>query len=112
MWNQPAQAITLAEIGAGFHGALGFIVHEAGSPGVYLAAAGVLTAWFLYLRRPDIPGMLQRRFGRLYAVLVNKYYFVWFNENVIAVGASGGRSAHSMSGSRGRRGGSEAAQLA
>jgi NADH-quinone oxidoreductase subunit L len=77
----------LAEIGADFHGALGFIVHEAGSPGIYLAAAGVLTAWFLYLRRPDIPGMLERRFARLYAVLANKYYFDWFNENVIATGA-------------------------
>jgi NADH-quinone oxidoreductase subunit L len=77
----------LAEIGAGFHGALGFIVHEAGSPGIYLAAAGVLTAWFLYLKRPDIPGMLERRFSRLYAVLANKYYFDWFNENVIATGA-------------------------
>jgi NADH-quinone oxidoreductase subunit L len=77
----------LAEIGTGFHGPLGFIVHEAGSPGVYLAAAGVLVAWFLYLKRPDIPGSLQRRFGRLYAVLTNKYYFDWFNENVIAAGA-------------------------
>jgi NADH-quinone oxidoreductase subunit L len=27
-------------------------------------AAGVLTAWFLYLKRPDIPGMLQTRFAR------------------------------------------------
>jgi NADH-quinone oxidoreductase subunit L len=52
-----------------------------------LAAAGVLVAWFLYLKRPDIPGRLERRFGRLHALLVNKYYFDWFNENVIAAGA-------------------------
>jgi NADH-quinone oxidoreductase subunit L len=47
----------------------------------------VFTAWFLYLKRPDIPGMLQTRFARLHRLLDNKYYFDWFNENVIATSA-------------------------
>src|SRR5690606_41496006 len=51
---------------------------------VYLAAAGALVAWFLYLKRPEIPGQLLERAGALYRLLANKYYFDWINENVIA----------------------------
>jgi NADH-quinone oxidoreductase subunit L len=53
-------------------------------PAVYLAAAGALAAWFLYLKRPEIPAQLIARFGALHRLLMNKYYFDWFNENVIA----------------------------
>ena len=77
----------LAEIAAGFHGPAGFLAHAFAAPAVYLAAAGVFAAWFLYLKRPDIPERLQARFATLYRILENKYYFDWFNENVIAGGA-------------------------
>jgi NADH-quinone oxidoreductase subunit L len=77
----------LAEIAEGFHGPAGFMAHAFAAPAVYLAGAGVLAAWFLYLKRPDIPEMLQARFATVYRVLEHKYYFDWFNENVIAVGA-------------------------
>jgi NADH-quinone oxidoreductase subunit L len=77
----------LAELGGGFHGPAGFVAHAFGGPAVYLAAAGVLAAWFLYLKRPDIPEQLKLRFATLYRVLEHKYYFDWFNENVIAAGA-------------------------
>nr|MBP6514591.1 NADH-quinone oxidoreductase subunit L [Steroidobacteraceae bacterium] len=49
----------LAELAHEFHGAGAFVLHATGSPALYLALAGVATAWFLYLRRPDIPGALQ-----------------------------------------------------
>ena len=77
----------LAELAGEFHGPAAFVVHALGSPALYLAAAGVFTAWFLYLKRPDIPEMLRARFSQVYQVLENKYYFDWFNENVIAAGA-------------------------
>ncbi len=76
----------LARLGEEFHGPGQFVAHALGSPALYLAAAGVLTAWFLYLKRPDIPDMLQARFFKLHRLLENKYYFDWFNENVVAVG--------------------------
>jgi len=79
----------LAGLGEEFHGPAAFVLHALASPALYLAAAGVFTAWFLYLRRPDIPEMLQARFAQVYQVLENKYYFDWFNENVIAAGARG-----------------------
>ena len=36
------------------------------------------------LARPDLADALQVRFSWLHRLLVNKYYFDWFNENVIA----------------------------
>ena len=75
----------LAEVGAEFHGALAFIGHAlTHSLALYLAAAGALTAWFLYIKRPDVPALIQARVGPLYGLLVNKYYFDWFNEKVLA----------------------------
>ena len=50
----------------------------------WLALAGVVVAWFFYLRRPDIPAAIQRRFALVYTLLDNKYYMDWFNENVLA----------------------------
>jgi NADH-quinone oxidoreductase subunit L len=77
----------LGEVGAEFTGPAAFIVHAlTASVTVYLAAAAALTAWFLYLKRPELPGQMLERMTGLYRVLVNKYYFDWFNENVLARG--------------------------
>ncbi|MGB7739633.1 MAG: hypothetical protein WBM03_11015, partial [Steroidobacteraceae bacterium] len=70
-----------------FHGAAQFVLHGFMGPAVWLAAAGVVLAWFLYLKRPDLPAQVRERAGPLYRVLDNKYYFDWFNENVIAAGS-------------------------
>jgi NADH-quinone oxidoreductase subunit L len=76
----------LAVLGAEFHGPAAFVVHAFGSPAVYLALGGVLAAWYLYLRRPELPDRIAARFSRTHRLLVNKYYFDWFNENVVAAG--------------------------
>jgi NADH-quinone oxidoreductase subunit L len=77
----------LAELGREFHGPASFVAHATGSLALYLALAGMATAWYLYLQRPDIPAMLQTRFARIYRLLDNKYYFDWFNEHVLAAGS-------------------------
>lgn len=79
----------LAILGEDFHGPAAFLLHAASSPALYLALAGIATAWFLYLKRPDLPEAIAQRFAGLYRLLDNKYYFDWFNENVIAAGARG-----------------------
>ena len=56
------------------------------SPALYLALGGIVAAWYLYLKRPDLPDRIATRYARLYRLLVNKYYFDWFNENVVASG--------------------------
>jgi NADH-quinone oxidoreductase subunit L len=76
----------LAALGAEFHGPAAFVLHAFGSPAVYLALAGVASAWYLYIRRPELPGRIAARFARIHRLLVNKYYFDWFNENVVATG--------------------------
>jgi NADH-quinone oxidoreductase subunit L len=77
----------LHEVGEEFHGPLGFVLHGFMGPAVYLAALGALAAWFLYLKRPDLPARWLEQFSGLHRVLMNKYYFDWFNENVIAAGS-------------------------
>ncbi|WP_374348095.1 NADH-quinone oxidoreductase subunit L [Chitinimonas sp.] len=40
----------------------------------WLALAGVVVAWFFYLKRPDIPAAIKSRVGPIYSLLENKYY--------------------------------------
>ena len=80
-----AQQDVVGMVGEEFHGAAAFIVHAAThSVALYLAAAGALVAWFLYILRPDLPGVLRDRLAVLHRILDNKYYFDWFYENVVA----------------------------
>ncbi len=74
----------IAVLGEEFHGPAAFVLHAFGSPAVYLAFAGVATAWYLYLKRPELPERIASRFARLHRMLVNKYYVDWFYENVVA----------------------------
>jgi NADH-quinone oxidoreductase subunit L len=77
----------MEELAHDFDGAAAMAIHSLTGPIFWLALAGVVVAWFFYLRRPDIPAAIQRRFSFLYRLLDNKYYFDWFNENVLARGA-------------------------
>jgi NADH-quinone oxidoreductase subunit L len=79
----------VAEIGREFPGAAPFALRSVTSLPLGLAAAGVLSAWYFVLRRPDQADMVQRRAAWLYRLLVNKYYFDWFNENVVARASRG-----------------------
>ena len=72
-----------------YHGPAAFVLHGLKSPAVWLAAAGVAAAWFIYLKRPQLAEQLRQRAGALYTLLANKYYFDAFNEKVIAGAARG-----------------------
>ena len=79
----------LAHMGESWHGSLGLMTHSVVTPVFWLAAAGVFTAWFLYLKRPDIPDTIQQKFSSLHELLVQKYYF---DDLYIKGFAAGGRS--------------------
>ena len=79
----------LARLGADWHGSWGLFTHALQTPIFWLAAAGVLTAWFLYLKRPDIPATIQSKFQGLYQLLDSKYYM---DDLYIKGFAAGGRS--------------------
>jgi NADH-quinone oxidoreductase subunit L len=65
----------LAHMGEHWHGPTGLLTHAWQTPVFWLAIAGLVTAWFLYLKRPDLPAAIQNKFGGLYNVLDRKYYF-------------------------------------
>jgi NADH-quinone oxidoreductase subunit L len=77
----------LGHIGEEFHGPAAFVLHGLQAPAVWLAAAGVLAAWYLYLRDPALAVRLRERAGWLYTLLDNKYYFDAFNQRFIAGGS-------------------------
>ena len=52
-----------------------------------LAILGVATAWLFYMKRPDIPAVIQQRLSLLNRVLENKYGFDHFNEVFFAGGS-------------------------
>jgi NADH-quinone oxidoreductase subunit L len=77
----------MAELAENFHGAVAMAVHGLQTLPFWLALAGVVTAWWFYLKQPAIPAMLKQRLSFVYRVLDNKYYMDWFNEHVIAPAA-------------------------
>jgi NADH-quinone oxidoreductase subunit L len=79
----------MAEMGEEFHGAFAMALHALTTLPLWLAVAGVASAAFFYLKRPDIPAAIQKRFQFIYTVLDNKYYFDRFNDWFFAGGARG-----------------------
>jgi len=69
-----------------YHGVIYFIFHGLIQPPVWLAAAGVGLAYFLYIKRPELPAIIAERSGILYKILVEKYYFDRFNDWFFAGG--------------------------
>ncbi len=65
----------LAALGEDWHGPLGLLTHSVATPVLWLALGGAATAWYLYLKRPDLPDKIQQRVAGLYKLLDRKYYF-------------------------------------
>jgi len=74
----------VAEVAREWHGPVEFALHSFLGVAPWLAAAGVLTAWYFVLHKPAAGDAVRVRFAFINRVLDNKYYFDWFNENVIA----------------------------
>jgi NADH-quinone oxidoreductase subunit L len=77
----------MAELAKSFHSAAGMAAHGLQTVPFWLALAGVLAAWWMYLKQPALPASIAKTFAPVVRVLENKYYFDWFNENVLAAGA-------------------------
>ena len=65
----------LGELGKEFHGVFGMMTHALHALPFWLALAGIGTAIYLYLLRPDLPGVIKTRAGFLYTILDRKYGF-------------------------------------
>jgi NADH-quinone oxidoreductase subunit L len=73
----------LRELGEEFHGPGAVLASMFTSPVIYLAAAGVLAAYLFFLKYPAWADAAERRFKWLHTILINKYGFDWFNEQII-----------------------------
>ncbi|WP_153708180.1 NADH-quinone oxidoreductase subunit L [Eikenella corrodens] len=57
-----------------FHGAMAMVSHSLHTPVLYLAIGGVLAAWFLYVKVPQLPAKIAQTFRPVYVLFENKYY--------------------------------------
>jgi NADH-quinone oxidoreductase subunit L len=83
----PDKHPAMVDLAREFHGAMEMALHGFTTAPFWLALAGVVAAWYMYLVNPAVPAKIKSMFQPVYTVLENKYYFDWFNENVIAAGA-------------------------
>jgi NADH-quinone oxidoreductase subunit L len=79
----------MAQLQAAFTGVFGMMAHGVVTLPFWLALAGAVTAWFLYIKRPDLPAVIKRKSGVLATILEEKYGFDRFNEWFFAGGARG-----------------------
>jgi NADH-quinone oxidoreductase subunit L len=79
----------LGELAAEFHGSLAYVLHAFSAPVPYLALAGAFVAWYVYLRKPGVAEAIRLRLSGLHTLLINKYYFDYFNEKVLAPATRG-----------------------
>ena len=84
----PARDV-LAEIGSHYHGAFNFVLHGFKTPALYLALAGAVSAWYIYLKNIAIADWFANKFGFIHRLLENKYGFDDFNQKVFAGGSLG-----------------------
>ncbi len=77
----------LHNMGDEFHGWFAMALGSLHSLPLWLAIAGVVVAWFLYIKRPELPARIQAAFPGIYRLLENKYYMDKINEVVFAKGA-------------------------
>lgn len=74
----------MGELAENFHGAAAMAGHAFKTLPLWLAFAGVVTAYVFYMVAPQIPATIARVFRPIVTILENKYYMDWFNENVLA----------------------------
>ncbi len=72
-----------------FHGVLPMILHGLTALPFLLAMAGAVTAWFLYIVRPELPAVIKQKFSFVAMILEEKYGFDRFNDWFFAGGARG-----------------------
>ncbi len=77
----------MEELAKEFHGPAEMALSAFAHPVLYLAIAGVLLSYIMYIVRPSLSDAAARIFAPVIKLLENKYYFDWFNENVLAAGA-------------------------
>ncbi|MDI9232452.1 NADH-quinone oxidoreductase subunit L [Limnohabitans lacus] len=77
----------MEEMAEMFHGPVAMAVHALSTAPFWLALAGVVVSWYMYLVNPKVPAFFARVLHPVIVVLENKYFLDWINENILARGA-------------------------
>ena len=77
----------MAEIASAFHGPIAMALHAFSTVPFWLAVAGVMVSYYMYMVNPALPAAIKRAFQPVYTLLDNKYYLDWINEKILARGA-------------------------
>ena len=77
----------LAHMKAAFHGVLPMVLHALTTLPFWLALGGAASAWYLYIKRPDLPAVVKQKFALIAMVLERKYFIDEFNDWFFAGGA-------------------------
>ena len=77
----------LAHMAEEFHGVFGMMLHAVTTLPFWLALSGAATAWFLYIKRPELPAVIKQKFSLIAGILEKKYGFDEFNDWFFAGGA-------------------------
>ena len=77
----------MLELSKLFHGPAQMAMHAISTAPFWLALAGVVVSYYMYMVNPALPAAIKARVQPIYTLLENKYYLDWFNENILARGA-------------------------
>ena len=75
------------ELGHAYHGAIAMAMHAFSSAPFWLAFAGVVSSYYMYMINPSVPAAIKRACMPIFTLFENKYYMDWINENILARGA-------------------------
>jgi NADH-quinone oxidoreductase subunit L len=70
-----------------YKGPTGFLLHGVSDLTMWIGLSGVVTAWYLYIKRPDLADTIKNKLGVIYNILVRKYGFDDFYQIFFAGGS-------------------------
>ncbi|HEC04702.1 MAG TPA: NADH-quinone oxidoreductase subunit L, partial [Thiothrix sp.] len=70
----------VSEISHHYHGIFPFILHGLSATPFWLAMGGLGSAWFIYMRKPEIAEWFYNKFRWIHTLLDNKYFIDDFNQ--------------------------------
>ncbi|HEX4331975.1 MAG TPA: NADH-quinone oxidoreductase subunit L [Usitatibacter sp.] len=82
-----AKTATMGELAGEFHGWAEMTLHAFATVPFWLSIAGVATAWFFFIYRPGLAGVVRRKLGFFVNILDRKYGFDDFYDWFFAGGA-------------------------
>ncbi len=76
----------VAEVQSHYHGVWSFVLHGLQGKAVWLAIAGIICAWWVYIKQPHLAEQAKHKLRVIYTVLLHKYGFDELYQILFATG--------------------------